>query len=123
MFGKKKNTGYRNLGGSSFQNDMERGLGKTDSTSTTPQGYSGAGGSSFQNDMETGLGRKGVHSNPNQLPSSFGGFGDQDFQQDITSGLSVGKIDNSMSPDWNKKRERRRNILDEWADRAGGSDF
>lgn len=94
MFGKKKNTGYRNLGGSSFQDDME-----------------------------TGLGRKGVHSDATKLPSSFGGFGDQDFQQDITSGLSVGRIDNSMSPDWNKKRERRRNILDEWADRAGGSDF
>ena len=125
--------GFDGLGGNSFQDDIATGLGKTSPGSEAPQGnyertqgYSGLGGNSFQSDMASGLGKgppKGVHSNPTQLPGSFEGFGNVPAQNDISTGFQVGRIDKTMSPDWNKKRVRKKNILDEWVEHAesGGS--
>ena len=51
---KKQNSGYDGLGGNSFQEDMESGLG----TQSQNEGFSNLGGNSFQNDMESGLGKQ-----------------------------------------------------------------
>jgi len=120
---KKNNPSYTGPGGNSFQEDIARGLGKTAPGSGEPTGYTGPGGNSFQADMARGLGHgpsAGVHSNPTQLPGSFDGSGTASAQNDISTGFDVGRIDNTMSPDWNKKRERKKNILDEWVEHAEG---
>ena len=85
--------------------------------------YTGPGGNSFQEDIARGLGKTAPgrgHSNPTQLPGSFDGSGTASAQNDISTGFDVGRIDNTMSPDWNKKRERKKNILDEWVEHAEG---
>ena len=52
---KKKKSGFDGLGGNSFGEDMDRGLGTntTDDDST----FTGLGGNSFNDDMEMGLGK------------------------------------------------------------------
>ena len=116
-------SGFTGLGGNSFQADIARGLGKTVPSDGELHNYTGPGGNSFQADMARGLGKdkpQGLHSDPTQLPGSFNGFGTAPAQNDISSGFDIGRIDNSMSPDWNKKRERKKNILDEWVEHAEG---
>ncbi|SVD35349.1 uncharacterized protein METZ01_LOCUS388203 [marine metagenome] len=61
VFKKKKsnfdgsdNSSFDGLGGNSFGEDMDRGLGTNNDDST----FTGLGGSSFNDDMEMGLGKK-----------------------------------------------------------------
>ena len=119
----KKKSGFTGLGGNSFQEDIARGLGKTVPSEGELHNYTGPGGDSFQADMARGLGKdrpQGLDSNPTQLPGSFDGFGTAPAQDDISTGLDVGRIDTSMSAVWNKKRVKRKNILDEWVEHAEG---
>ena len=125
---RKNKPGYTGPGGNSFQDDIATGLGKPGPDTGEPhgnyertQGYSGLGGNSFQDDMARGLGKgpsEGVHNDPTRLPGNFEGFGNVPAQNDIQDGFQVGKIDSSMSPDWNRKREKKKNILDEWVEHA-----
>ena len=58
---KKRSSGYQGLGGNSFQEDMERGLGKRGDSGEEPQSFNqdfvGLGGNSFQEDVDAGLGK------------------------------------------------------------------
>jgi len=51
----KRKSGYDGLGGNSFGEDVDRGLGTNTSDNST---FRGAGGNSFGEDMDTGLGKK-----------------------------------------------------------------
>lgn len=76
-------------------------------------GYDGLGGNSFQDDMEKGLGRQGSGSgNPQGFNQNTGGLGGNSFGEDMDRGLG-------KQPE-QRKKSGRRNIMDEWADRAGG---
>ena len=55
---KKRSSGYEGLGGSSFQEDMERGLGKRGNSGEESQGFNqDFGGNSFGDDVDAGLGK------------------------------------------------------------------
>ena len=48
-------SGFDGLGGNSFQDDMEKGLGKRGSNSGGPQGFGNIGGSNFGDADDTGI--------------------------------------------------------------------
>ena len=115
--------GFGGLGGNSFGDDVDRGLGKTSQTpnwNESTGGYSGLGsfgGSNFQDDISQGLGKTGPVNEPQQRPQSFnqdfGGLGGNSFGDDVDKGLG-------KTPPPQKKKAGPKNILDEWNDAAGG---
>ena len=75
-------------------------------------GYDGLGGNSFQDDIAKGLGKQGSSGESQGFNENTGGLGGNSFGEDVDRGL--GKHPQQ------KKKSGRKNIMDEWADRADG---
>jgi len=127
---KSDDDGYQNLGGNSFGDDVDSGLGKQaqapglDSVKLPPGGFESLGGSTFGDDVDSGLGTK------NSNTSAFGGLGGSSFAADADKGLGEQPPGRQQEPvpvpapepkaKAKKTKAKPKNMLDEWTELAGG---
>ena len=106
---KKKKSSFDGLGGNSFGDDVDEGLGTKNSNNSA---FNNLGGNSFGDDVDIGLGKQSQAPNLDSVKLPEGGFGGNNFQEDIEQGIS-------KTPE-QKKKSGSKNLIDEWTDAAGG---